>query len=56
MFEIYKEFMELAVYLMDGNFFSQCGGLFIAFVSTVYLVKLVLLPFYVAEICKMMKK
>ena len=56
MFEIYKEFMEFAVYLMDGNFFSKCGGLFFAFVATVYLIKLVSLPFYVAEIYKMMKK
>lgn len=56
MFEIYKEFMEFAVYLMDGNFLSKCGGLFIAFVATVYLINLVLLPFRVAEICKMMKK
>lgn len=56
MFEIYKKFMELAVYLMDGNFFSKCCGLFIAFVATVYLIKLVLLPFHVAKICKMMEK
>lgn len=56
MFEIYKAFMEFAVYLMDGNFFSKCGGLFIAFVATVYLIKLVSLPFHVAEIYKMMKK
>jgi hypothetical protein len=56
MFEIYKELMELAVYLMDGNFASKCGGLFIAFVATVYLIKLVSLPFHVAEIYKMMKK
>lgn len=56
MFEIYKELMEFAVYLMDGNFFSKCGGLFIAFVATVYLIKLVSLPFHVAEIYKMMKK
>lgn len=55
MFEIYKELMELAVYLMDGNFASKCGGLFIAFVATVYLINLVLLPFRVAEICKMKK-
>lgn len=55
MFEIYKELMELAVYLMDGNFASKCGGLFIAFVATVYLINPVLLPFRVAEICKMKK-
>lgn len=57
MFEIYDRLMTFAIALVDtGKFFYVCAGVIVAFVATVYLVKLVLLPFYVAEICKMMKK
>lgn len=57
MFEIYDRLMAFAIALVDtGKFFYVCAGVFVAFVATVYLVKLVLLPFYVAEICKMMRK
>ena len=57
MFEIYDRLMAFAIALVDtGKFFYVCAGVFVAFVATVYLIKLVLIPFHVAEICKMMKK
>lgn len=57
MFEIYKKLMDFAIALVDsGSFIHVCFGTLIGCVATVYLFKLVAMPFYVAEICKMMKK
>lgn len=57
MFEIYDRLMAFAIALVDtGKFFYVCAGVFFAFVATIYLAQLVLLPFRVAEIYKMMKK